>query len=65
MISPYGEIPWNDLSRISDEEMKVLMVDVVNHCDRFLALLFTTSAGDAVIEELKMRDVVPKWNDPE
>jgi hypothetical protein len=28
--SPYGEIPWPRLSRLSDEEMKALMIDVVN-----------------------------------
>ena len=40
VISPYGEIPWNGLSRISDEEMKALMIEIVNkvftflvHCD--------------------------------
>ena len=25
VVSPYGEIPWNQLGRISDEEMKKLM----------------------------------------
>lgn len=28
--TPFGEIPWNDLSRFDDAEMKTLMVDVVN-----------------------------------
>ena len=28
--SPYGEIPWPRLSRLSDEEMKALMIDVMN-----------------------------------
>lgn len=55
VVSPYGEIPWNNLSRLDDEEMKKLMIDVVNHihwvlefvlCDyriqRFIDLLRTS-----------------------
>jgi hypothetical protein len=30
VVSPYGEIPWTRLSRLSDDEMKVLMKEVVN-----------------------------------
>jgi hypothetical protein len=30
VVSPFGEIPWKELSRLSDEEMKTLMIDVVN-----------------------------------
>jgi hypothetical protein len=30
VVTPYGEIPWNQLARISDEEMKPLMIDIVN-----------------------------------
>jgi len=28
VLTPYGEIPWNKLSRISDLEMRVLMLDI-------------------------------------
>lgn len=28
VMSPYGKIPWNDLSRISDEEIRKLMLEV-------------------------------------
>lgn len=28
VISPYGKIPWKKLSRISDEEMRKLMLEV-------------------------------------
>ena len=31
VVTPYGEIPWNNLSRISDDEMKPLMKEVVNN----------------------------------
>ena len=29
VVSPFGEIQWQELSRLSDEEMKILMIDVV------------------------------------
>jgi len=63
VVSPYGEIAWNKLSRLSDEEMKALMIDVVNRCDTFIAAL----AGGAreMIEAVKQRDFAPKWQDPE
>ena len=45
VVSPYGEIGWERLSRLSDEEMKALMIDVVNHCYDFLTTL-CGPAGD-------------------
>src|SRR6185295_4725252 len=30
VVSPYGEIAWNRLGRISDEEMRRLSEDIVN-----------------------------------
>jgi hypothetical protein len=40
VVSPYGEIPWNKLSRFDNDEMKTLMIDVVNHCYLFFCLCF-------------------------
>ena len=62
--SPYGEIPWPRLSRLSDEEMKALMIDVVNKTYRTLRLLFDIRTGDELIEILAQRDLVPQWNEP-
>jgi len=59
------EIPWSDLSRFGNSEMKAMMIDVVNHCDQVLAILFSTPIGDRLIEELGKRDLVPDWSDPE
>lgn len=28
VVTPYGEIEWNEISRISDQEMRKLMLDV-------------------------------------
>jgi hypothetical protein len=64
VVTPYGEIPWNDLSRLSDKEMKALMIDAVNRSYRFLSELFDSPYGDAVIEALKSGDPLPEWNDP-
>jgi hypothetical protein len=64
VVTPYGEIPWNDLSRVSDQEMKALMIDAVNRSYRFLSELFDSPYGDAIIEALKGRDPLPGWNDP-
>ena len=36
VVTPYGEIPWPKLSRISDEEMKRLMKEIVNAIYTFL-----------------------------
>lgn len=65
VVTPDREIPWSDLSRFDNSEMKAMMIDVVNHCDLVLASLFSTPVGDKLIEELGRRDLVPDWNDPE
>src|ERR1700674_737562 len=65
VVSPFGEIAWNNLSRLSDSEMKILMIDVVNHCYQVLGMLFVAPIGDKLIEALMEQDVVPEWNDPQ
>jgi hypothetical protein len=37
VVTPYGEIPWVELSRISDDEMKRLMVEIVNRVFSYLS----------------------------
>jgi hypothetical protein len=32
VVTPSREIEWDELSRLSDAEMKRLMIDVVDHC---------------------------------
>ncbi len=41
VVSPYGEIPWNQLGRISDEEMGQLMKEIVNKVYTMLYYLET------------------------
>ena len=62
--SPYGEIPWPRLSRLSDEEIKALMIDVVNKTYRTLRLLLDNRTGEELIEILAQRDLVPQWKEP-
>jgi hypothetical protein len=62
VVTPYGEIAWNRLSRLSDAEMKALMIDVVDHCFDFLVDL---CSEPEIIERLKLRDALPGWNEPE
>ncbi|MGE6695110.1 MULTISPECIES: hypothetical protein [Sphingomonadaceae] len=55
VVTPYGEIPWTKVSRISDAEMKALMIDVVNKVYTFL-----THLEDVVV----LRDSA-RWDWPE
>lgn len=55
VVTPYGEIPWQQLSRISDEEMKALMIEVVNKVYTFL-----THIDDLVV----LKDSA-RWQRPE
>ena len=62
--SPYGEIPWPKLSRLSDEEMKALITDVVNKTYRTLTALFDDQLGGELIKILAEQDPLPEWNEP-
>lgn len=55
VVTPYGEIPWTRLSRISDEEMKALMIEVTNKVFTFL-----THA-----EHLMTLDAAGRWDKPQ
>ena len=64
VTTPYGEIPWSRLSRLSDEEMKGLMIDVVNRTYRFLHQLLDENTGAEILVRLTMRDPLPNWSTP-
>jgi len=65
IVSPFGEITWAQHSRMSDDEMKLLMIDVVNHCYRFISELFQVACGEATVDALMQRDPIAKWYDPD
>lgn len=53
VVSPYGEIPWANFSRISDEEMKALMIEVVDR-------VFTIMSCQAT----RLEPPPPHWQEP-
>lgn len=63
--TPFGEIPWNNLSRLDDVEMKALMTDVVEKTYRFIQELFDEQRGGELLVKLAKRDSVPHWKDPD
>jgi hypothetical protein len=62
--SPYGAIPWTEVSRLNDDEMKDLMIDVVNRAYRFIHTLFDEKTGAELLIRLAERDPAPRWDDP-
>ena len=62
--SPYGVIPWPKVSRLNDDEMKHLMIDVVDRTYHFIHTLFDENAGGQVLLRLAERDPLPHWNEP-
>jgi hypothetical protein len=63
VVTPDREIPWNELSRISDDEMKQLMKQIVNK-------LYTVLMGLENDEAMRLvftggRDYAGHWDDPE
>jgi hypothetical protein len=61
--SRVGEIPWPELSRFDDEEMKRLMIEVANKSYSFLSLLFSSppSTLEKVLSTLQQFDMVSNW----
>jgi hypothetical protein len=62
--SPYGVIPWPEVSRLNDDEMKRLMIDVVDRAYRFIRMLFNESTGGELLLRLAQSDPLPQWKDP-
>ena len=61
---PFGEIPWPKLSRFDDEEIKTLMIDVVQKTYEFIQELFDEENGGGLLLQLAARDPLPRWEDP-
>lgn len=68
VVTPYGEIPWTEVSAISDEQMKVFNIEVVNKLYTFLDFLVgdkrTQKERDAFNEVIGMF-YPANWNKPE
>ena len=63
VVSPYGEIPWNRLGRISDEEMKQINKGAVDYVYNFLANLLDGNLW-SLLEHLRDNDPLPRWDAP-
>ncbi len=50
--------------RLTQEEMREIMVSTVNNSYLFLSILFTTENSNKIIEILLQEDPVAKWDDP-
>lgn len=62
--SPYGVIHWNQVSRLNDDEMKRLMIDVVDRAYRFIHMLFDETTGRELLLLLAQHAPLPRWNAP-
>ena len=64
VTSPLGTIPWPRVSRLNDEEMKQLVIDVVDRTYQFLHALLDEHTGRELLSWLVDHDPVPDWNAP-
>lgn len=53
------EIPWNEVSHIDDEEMKTLMIGVVNRIHTFLSRTLFSPTEDKEFEQALSRAAAP------
>jgi len=63
VVAPDREIPWNEVSRISQQEMKTLMKQVVSKLYTVLMSLENEEAMDLVFR--RGHDYAHHWDDPE
>lgn len=56
VLTPDGAIPWTEVSRITDEEMKALMIEITN---RLYTCLSVPEALDG------LRTATGRWNPPQ
>ena len=63
IVSPYGEIPWNNVSRISDEEMRQLMKEVVN---KIYSVLLRIDDPEFIERLIRFgKRMASNWDEPE
>lgn len=62
VVTPYGEIPWTKLSRLSDAEMKRLMKEIV---DKIYTFLSRQQEPDFLEEFLRLGEMyAARWDEP-
>jgi hypothetical protein len=62
VVDAEGEIPWNELSRLNDREMKALMKQVVNRLYTFFLMASDYYFSDTVH---RWANHAEKWDAPE
>ena len=72
VVTPDGSIPWNEISRISDKEMRKLMLDIERHIEIVLNIIpdlenETGSAKkfEAILNETLFKQGGASWDMPE
>jgi len=62
VVTPYGEIPWGKLSRLSDDEMKQLMKEIV---DKIYTFFCRQEEPDFLDVFLRMGNLyASRWDEP-
>ena len=62
VVTPKGEIPWNELSRISNDEMRSLMREAVNKVYTILLRLDDATFTEKMAKMTK--DMTCQWDEP-
>ena len=62
--TPFGQIPWSELSQFDNTEMKAPMVDVTNKVYHYIQELFDDVRGGELICKLAKKDPAPNWDVP-
>jgi hypothetical protein len=63
VVTPYGEIEWNNVSRITQDQMKTLMKQVVNKLYTVLMSLDNDEAMQLLFR--RGQDYAGHWDEPE
>lgn len=61
VVSPYGEIPWNDVSRINNTEMEKFMKQIIN---RFYTALRYAEEPDVMTQLDYLRRLAHYFDEP-
>ena len=63
VVTPYGEIPWNEVSRISNDEMRAFMRQVV---DRLYTSLLRLDDSEFLQRMMRYsQSATRKWDEPQ
>jgi hypothetical protein len=63
VVTPFGEIPWRNLSRISDAEMKYLMKEIVDKLFTYLGREHDPAFLDTFLRLGKL--YTTRWDEPQ